>query len=85
MSYVNCAANFADGEGATFTTSDWFLSQSENVAGDPLLGGYLPAAGSPLTLGGAAVSDAFFTPVDYIGAFKDADSDGTKEWTFPFN
>ena len=84
-SYVNSAANFADGEGATFTTSDWFLSQSENVAGDPLLGGYLPAAGSPLTLGGAAVSDAFFTPVDYIGAFKDADSDWTKEWTFPFN
>jgi len=84
-SYVNCAANFADGEGASFTTSDWFLSQSENVAGDPLLSGYLPAAGSPLTLGGTAVSDAFFTPVDYIGAFKDADSDWTREWTIPFN
>ncbi len=84
-SFVNCAANFADGDDATFTTSDWFLSQSGNVAGDSLLSGYLPAAGSPLTLGGAAVSDAFFTPVDYSGAFKDANSDWTKEWTFSFN
>lgn len=84
-SFVNCAINLADGEGGAFTTSDWFLSQSENVAGDPLLAGYLPAVGSPLTLGGAAVSDPFFTPVDYAGAFKDADSDWTKEWTFNFN
>lgn len=84
-SFVHCAGNFADGEGATFTTSDWFLSQSENQEGDPLLSGYLPASGSPLTLGGAAVNDAFFTPVDYIGAFKDADDDWTKEWTYPFN
>lgn len=84
-SFVNCAANFVDGDDATFTTSDWFLSQSENVAGDPLLSGYLPAAGSPLTLGGAAVSDAFFVPVDYSGAFKDANGDWTKEWTVPFN
>ncbi len=83
-SFVNCAANFADGDDATFTTSDWFLSQSENVAGDPLLSGYLPAAGSPLTLGGAAVGDAFFTPVDYSGAFKDANNDWTREWTFSF-
>ncbi len=31
-----------------------------------------------------AVSDGFFTVVDYVGAFKDAGSDWTKEWTFPF-
>ncbi|MBK6617582.1 MAG: hypothetical protein IPG31_04160 [Nitrosomonas sp.] len=84
-SFVNCTGNFGDGEGATFTTSDWFLSQSENQEGDPLLSGYLPASGSPLTLGGTAVPDAFFTPVNYIGAFRDADDDWTKEWTFPFN
>jgi hypothetical protein len=84
-SFVNCAANFADGEGAAFTTSEWFLSQSENQATDPLLSGYLPASGSPLTLGGAAVSDPFFTVVDYAGAFKDANSDWTKEWTFNLN
>lgn len=83
-SFVNCAANFADGDGAAFATSDWFLSQL-NKAEDPLLSGYLPATGSPLTLGGAPVSDAFFSPVDYVGAFKDANDDWTKEWTVNFN
>lgn len=84
-SFVNCSANFADGEGAAFTTSDWFLSQSENQAIDPLLSGYLPATGSPLILGGAAVNDSFFDVVDYAGAFKDANDDWTQEWTFNFN
>jgi len=82
-SYVNCAANYKDGKDATFTTENWFTSQSENVAGDPLLSGYLPTAGSPLTLGGAAVSDPFFNAVDYVGAFKDQNNDWTKEWTAP--
>src|SRR5690606_22612789 len=84
-SFVNCSSNFTDGEGATFTTSDWFLSQSENQASDPLLNGYLPSSGSPLTLGGTAVNDSFFTVVDYVGAFKDANDDWTREWTFNFN
>lgn len=83
-SFAQCAQNFADGDGATFSVSDWFLSQSENKAEDPLLDGYLPKTGSPLTLGGTAVSDAFFDVVDYAGAFKDASQDWTKEWTFPF-
>jgi hypothetical protein len=84
-SYVQCTTNFQDGDGAAFSVSDWFLSQPGNKAEDPLLSGYLPASGSPLTLGGTAVPDAFFTPVNYIGAFRDADDDWTKEWTFPFN
>lgn len=84
-SFVNCTANFSDGDGATFAVSDWFSTQSGNQAVNPQLNGYLPAAGSPLTTGGAAVSDAFFTAVDYAGAFKDADDDWTEEWTFPFN
>ncbi len=84
-SFVNCATNFQDGEGVTFTVESWFSSEPTNKAGDPLLTGYLPASGSPLTLGGAAVSDPFFTPVDYAGAFKDANSDWTKEWTFNVN
>jgi len=83
-SFVQCANNFKDGDGANFSVSDWFLSQSENKAEDPLLDGYLPKTGSPLTLGGAAVNDAFFDVVDYAGAFKDASHDWTKEWTFPF-
>ncbi|MBK9661987.1 MAG: hypothetical protein IPO71_02335 [Nitrosomonas sp.] len=84
-SFVQCASNFTDGEGATFTVAEWFLSQSGNKAEDPLLSGYLPATGSPLTLGGAAVNDNFFTPVDYAGAFRDANDDWTREWTFNFN
>lgn len=84
-SYVNCATNYKDGTGATFTTENWFTSEPANVAGDPLLNGYLPAVGSPLTLGGTAVSNSFFTPVDYIGAFKNESNDWTKEWTYSFN
>jgi len=83
-SFVQCASNFKDGDGHTFAVSDWFLSQPENKAEDPLLDGYLPKTGSPLTLGGAAVGDAFFDVVDYAGAFKDAGHDWTKEWTFRF-
>ena len=84
-SFVNCASNYKDGKDATFKVADWFTSQSENKAEDPHLSGYLPATGSPLILGGAAVPDSFFTVVDYVGAFKDANDDWTEEWTFPFN
>ncbi len=84
-SIVQCASNYKDGTGATFKVADWFTSQSENKAEDPHLNGYLPAAGSPLILGGVAVPDPFFTVVDYVGAFKDSDDDWTEEWTFPFN
>ena len=83
-SFVSCGNNLADGDGATFSVADWFTSQSGNSQEDPLLNGFLPAAGSPLTLGGAPVNDSFFNPVDYVGAFKDADDDWTQEWTFDF-
>ncbi|MCB1935968.1 MAG: hypothetical protein KDF59_08505 [Nitrosomonas sp.] len=83
-SFVNCNNNFADGEGATFSVADWFTSQSGNSQEDALLNGYLPASGSPLTLSGAPVNDAFFDTVDYVGAFKDANDDWTAEWTFDF-
>lgn len=84
-SFVNCTTNFAEGEGATFTVSDWFLSQPGNQEADPLLNGYLPAAGSPVILGGSPVNDPFFEAVDYSGAFKDENDDWTQEWTFNFN
>ncbi len=83
-SIVNCGNNFLDGNGATFAVADWFTSQSGNSQEDALLNGFLPAAGSPLTLGGAPVNDAFFDAVDYIGAFRDADDNWTEEWTFDF-
>lgn len=84
-SFVNCTTNFAEGEGATFTISDWFLSQPGNQEADPLLNGYLPAPGSPVILGGSPVNDPFFDAVDYSGAFKDENDDWTQEWTFNFN
>lgn len=84
-SFVNCTNNFADGEGASFTTADWFLSQQGNSADDPLLNGFLPTVGSPLILGGTAVNDLFFDNVDYSGAFKDDNDDWTQEWTFELN
>ncbi|WP_090701029.1 hypothetical protein [Nitrosomonas aestuarii] len=83
-SFVRCGNNFLDGNGATFAVADWFTAQSGNSQEDPLLNGFLPAAGSPLTLGGAPVNDAFFDAVDYVGAFKDAGDDWTQEWTFNF-
>ncbi len=84
-SFVNCETNFADGEGATFATADWFLGQQGNSEEAPLLNGFLPATGSPLTLGGASVNEPFFDDVDYSGAFRDENDDWTQEWTFPFN
>ena len=84
-SFVNCATNFKDGADVALSVADWFNSQSGNKAEDPHLNGYLPAAGSPLTLGGAPVNDPFFDTVDYASAFKDEGNDWTQEWTFRFN
>ena len=84
-SFAHCTGNFSNGDGSTFTVADWFSSQSGNRAENPSLNGYLPITGSPLITEGAAVNDAFFTVVDYVGAFKDANDDWTREWTFPFN
>ncbi len=75
----NC--QFKDGQGATFSVADWFNSQPGNVFGDPLLDGYLPRDGSPLLSGGEPVADPFFVPVNYIGPFKDKNSDWTRGWT----
>ncbi|MFO7579417.1 MAG: hypothetical protein R6W74_04295 [Nitrosomonas halophila] len=81
-SYVNCDVNFNDRPTEPFLVSDWFNSQPGNVAGDPQLNGYLPAAGSPLLTGGAPVpNDPFFDPVNHIGAFADANDDWAKGWT----
>ena len=83
-SYVDCATNFSDGDGATFAVSDWFTAQTGNVASDPQLNGFLPADSSPLKTGGMTLEDTFFDKVDYIGAFKDGNDDWTQEWTFDY-
>lgn len=83
-----CADNFStrvpEGQTPPILTLTWFNSQIGNSTADPQLVGYLPAAGSPLLTGGAALNDPFFTPVSYAGAFRDANDDWTQEWTFPF-
>ena len=80
-----CENNFSDGGGIpASTTADWFNSQEGNSTDDPLLNDYLPASGSPLLTSGTSVGNAFFTPVNFVGAFKDENSDWTEEWTFPF-
>ena len=83
-SFVDCANNFSDGDGATFLVSDWFNNQMANSTDDPKLDGYLPGAGSPLPTSGMLVGDSFFDKVNYVGAFKDSASDWTTEWTFAF-
>ena len=84
-SFVNsCQNSFAESGGATASTADWFNSQTGNKAQDPLLNGFLPAAGSPVLQAGSTLSDSFFKPVSYAGAFRDANDNWTQEWTFPF-
>lgn len=79
--------------GATdFDVKAWVMGQPGNVEGDPMLEDpYSPTApkftirpGSPALTGGAPLSDSFFSPVTYLGAF------GTDDWTagwtaFPAN
>lgn len=84
-SFVNgCQNSFAESGGATASTADWFNSQTGNKAQDPLLNGFLPNAGSPVLQAGATLSDSYFKPVSYAGAFRDANDNWTQEWTFPF-
>lgn len=81
-SYVHCDKSFNDQDGLPFKVSDWFNSQSGNVVGDPLLNGYLPAFGSPLTSSTPPSSnDPFFVKTNYIGAFADENDDWAKGWT----
>ncbi len=80
--YVNCATNFADSGNTTYTTEEWFYAQSGNFERDPQLNGIYPADGSPLLNSAPVAGDEFIDSVSYIGAFKDANDDWAKEWTF---
>lgn len=62
-------------EGKNCTAESFFTQQAGNSTDDPMLDGYMPAAGSPLMGAGSTPADAFFTSVDYIGAF------GAEDWT----
>lgn len=62
-------------------TSTLWSGGDGNAAGDALLDGYVPQAGSPLLGTGVTPDDAFFTDVDYKGAF-DGNNDWTAGWIF---
>jgi len=79
---VQCATNFNQAADAPWTAQAFYNAQSGNKVGEPLLDGYLPKAGSPLLDGGASASSAWFTPVAYIGAFRDSNDDWTRGWVF---
>lgn len=86
-SIIDCAepfANIKDSAGnVTFNAKTWFESQPNNLVGDALLGGYIPAPNSPALANGYNVSnnvDGWFDSVNYIGAFNGT-TDWTKGWT----
>lgn len=85
-SIIDCAEPFANIKDAnnnvTFDANAWFTAQPNNLVGDALLGGYIPAPNSPALANGYDVGniDGWFDDVDYIGAF-DGTTDWTKGWT----
>lgn len=85
-SIIDCAEPFANikdaNDNVTFDANAWFTAQPNNLVGDALLGGYIPAPNSPALANGFDIGniDGWFDDVDYIGAF-DGTTDWTKGWT----
>jgi hypothetical protein len=85
-SIIDCAEPFANikdaNDNVTFDANAWFTAQPNNLVGDALLGGYIPAPNSPALANGFDIAniDGWFDDVDYIGAF-DGTTDWTKGWT----
>ncbi|MDZ3823283.1 MAG: hypothetical protein U0S76_06740 [Pseudoxanthomonas sp.] len=80
---LNCTNNFSTSDAGGADAATFFAAQPGNSTGNGgLVNGFLPGTGSPLKGAGAVVDDPFFTPVDYIGAFRDADDDWTAGWTY---
>lgn len=87
-SWLNCTTNFRDDSDAAAGSAEaLFNAGTGNRSGAvSLVGGFLPAPGSPLSSGGRAVTeDGFFTPAPYIGAFRDANDNWTRGWTYRVN
>lgn len=80
---IDCANSFRDSGVTAGYTQAWFTSQAGNVAADPQLSGFLPAASSPVFGKVFAPTDDWFVPTDYAGAFAgpNASNDWTAGWT----
>ena len=79
-----CAADLQQGDGAPWTTSDWYGAQVNSSSGTVDLGGANGwTNGSVVNAVPANVpDDGFFDQVDHIGAIKDDASDWAAGWTF---
>ena len=79
-SVLACAENINNS--GTFDQQAWFIGQAGNsIAADQedvLNGIFTIDATAPTDV---TTLDSFFTPVDFIGAVKDADNNWTANWT----
>jgi trimeric autotransporter adhesin len=86
--FLHCAKAFEAENDETWSVADYFTYDNFNeTTVDPMLNGYAPQAGSPVTgLGdvtpfGDARYGTFFDSVDYAGAVKDEADAWYKGWT----
>lgn len=85
--FLYCDKAFEAEAGETWNVADLFTTADYNEIMDPMLNGYIPAAGSPVVnLGdvtpfGDARYGTFFDSVDYAGAVKDANDTWYAGWT----
>lgn len=75
------SARFGGNSASADAIGTWFNAFTGNQTGDAKLDGFLPKADSPLLTGGKSLSDPFFRPVSYRGAFAGAHDDWTRGWT----
>jgi len=77
------AGSFEDNPNAAYAVSAWYAAGAGNTEGNPQLqaGGFLPTAASPVLTGGASLTDPFFVPTTYRGAFASPRDNWTLGWT----
>lgn len=85
-SLVSCATNFDDSGADPWLVSAWFNAQPGNLQADPMLNGFIPAAGSPLRNGGAPANanelgSDFFEPTTHIGGVANENDLWWQGWT----
>jgi len=84
--FINCVRPFEAEAGETWSVADFFTSEDFNELADPMLNGFVPAAGSPVVNLGDVTPfgdrhGTWFSAVDYAGAVKDANDNWYKGWT----
>lgn len=73
---------FSNEDEDPFALEDFFLEMSGNMLVNPMLEGVIPMSGSPLMVAkDITPMDLWFSPVDYIGAVRDASDTWYGGWT----